>query len=123
MHATSVRVVHADAAAFEADGFDRVLVDPPCSGLGTLRSRPDLRWRTDPSQIKGLVAEQRAILDAATAALKPGGRLVYSTCTISAMENERQIRARADLEVETVRTTLPHVDDTDGFFIATMRRL
>jgi 16S rRNA (cytosine967-C5)-methyltransferase len=123
MHASAVRVVHADAATYRAEGFDRVLVDPPCSGLGTLRSRPDLRWRTDPSQIKGLVAEQRAILDAATAALKPGGRLVYSTCTISAMENERQIRARADLEVETVRTTLPHVDDTDGFFIATMRRL
>jgi 16S rRNA (cytosine967-C5)-methyltransferase len=123
MHATSVRVVHADAAAYEADGFDRVLVDPPCSGLGTLRSRPDLRWRTDPAQIQGLVAEQRAILDAAVAALKPGGRLVYSTCTISAMENERQIRARADLEVDSVRTTFPHVDDTDGFFIATMRRL
>jgi 16S rRNA (cytosine967-C5)-methyltransferase len=123
MHATSVRVVRADAAAYRADGFDRVLVDPPCSGLGTLRSRPDLRWRTDPAQIQALVAEQRAILDAATAALKPGGRLVYSTCTISAMENERQIRARADLEVESVRTTFPHVDDTDGFFIATMRRL
>jgi 16S rRNA (cytosine967-C5)-methyltransferase len=123
MHATSVRVVHADAAAFEADGFDRVLVDPPCSGLGTLRSRPDLRWRTDPAQIQALVAEQRAILDAAVAALRPRGRLVYSTCTISAMENERQIRARADLEVESVRTTFPHVDDTDGFFIATMRRL
>jgi 16S rRNA (cytosine967-C5)-methyltransferase len=123
MHATSVRVVHADAAAYEADGFDRVLVDPPCSGLGTLRSRPDLRWRTDPAQIQALVAEQRAILDAAVAALRPGGRLVYSTCTISAMENERQIRARADLEVESVRTTFPHVDDTDGFFIATMRRL
>jgi 16S rRNA (cytosine967-C5)-methyltransferase len=123
MHATSVRVVHADAAAYEADGFDRVLVDPPCSGLGTLRSRPDLRWRTDPAQIQALVAEQRAILDAAVAALRPGGRLVYSTCTISAMENERQIRTRADLEVESVRTTFPHVDDTDGFFIATMRRL
>jgi 16S rRNA (cytosine967-C5)-methyltransferase len=123
MHTTSVRVVHADAAAYAADGFDRVLVDPPCSGLGTLRSRPDLRWRTDPAQIQALVAEQRVILDAAVAALKPGGRLVYSTCTISAMENERQIRARPDLEVETVRTTFPHVDDTDGFFIATMRRL
>jgi 16S rRNA (cytosine967-C5)-methyltransferase len=123
MHAMSVRVVRADAETYRADGFDRVLVDPPCSGLGTLRSRPDLRWRTDPAQIQGLVAEQRAILDAAVAALKPGGRLVYSTCTISAMENERQIRARADVEVETVRTTFPHVDDTDGFFIATMRRL
>jgi len=124
MHATSVQVVHGDASAFGAtQPFDRVLVDPPCSGLGTLRSRPDLRWRTDPAQIQGLVAEQRAILDAAAAALKPGGRLVYSTCTISALENERMVRGRPDLEVEAIRTTLPHVDDTDGFFVATMRRL
>jgi len=123
MHANIVEVVHGDAAAYDGRGFDRVLVDPPCSGLGTLRSRPDLRWRTDPAQIQGLVAEQRAIIDAAVAALRPGGRLVYSTCTISALENERQVRARPGLEVEEVRTTFPHVDDTDGFFIATMRRL
>ena len=126
MHASIVEVVHGDAAAFttaQDARFDRVLVDPPCSGLGTLRSRPDLRWRTDPAQIQGLVAEQRAILDAAVAALKPGGRLVYSTCTISALENERMVRGRPDLEVEAIRTTFPHADDTDGFFIATMRRL
>jgi 16S rRNA (cytosine967-C5)-methyltransferase len=123
MHARSVSVVHADASAPVDGVFDRVLVDPPCSGLGTLRSRPDLRWRTDPAQIQALAAEQRAILDAAVAALKPGGRLVYSTCTISPLENERMVRGRPDLEVEAVRTTLPHVDDTDGFFIATMRRL
>jgi 16S rRNA (cytosine967-C5)-methyltransferase len=123
MHASSVTVVHGDAGAPVDGVFDRVLVDPPCSGLGTLRSRPDLRWRTDPAQIQGLVAEQRAILDAAVAALKPGGRLVYSTCTISSLENERQIRSRPQLEVESTRTTFPHVDETDGFFIATMRRL
>jgi 16S rRNA (cytosine967-C5)-methyltransferase len=123
MHTGIVDVVHADAAAYEGSGVDRVLVDPPCSGLGTLRSRPDLRWRADPTQIRTLVAEQRAILDAAVAALKPGGRLVYSTCTISALETERQSRGRPELEIEQIRTTFPHVDHTDGFFIATMRRL
>jgi 16S rRNA (cytosine967-C5)-methyltransferase len=123
MRATIVEVVHGDAADGVEGTFDRVLVDPPCSGLGTLRSRPDLRWRTDPAQIQGLVAEQRAILDAAVSALKPGGRLVYSTCTISALENERQVRGRPELEVEAIRTTFPHLDDTDGFFICTMRRL
>ena len=55
--------------------------------------------------------------------MKPGGRLVYSTCTISALENERLVRGRPELEVEAIRTTLPHVDHTDGFFICTMRRL
>lgn len=126
MHTSIVTVVHGDASRRMPSPpapFDRVLVDPPCSGLGTLRSRPDLRWRTDPTQIQALVEEQRAILEAAVAALKPGGRLVYSTCTISALENERQIRARPGLEVEAIRSTFPHVDGTDGFFIATMRRL
>ena len=123
MHASIVEVVHGDAAQPVAGVFDRVLVDPPCSGLGTLRSRPDLRWRADPAQIQALVGEQRAILDAAVTALRPGGRLVYSTCTISALENERQLHVRRDLEVQTQRTTLPHRDGTDGFFIATARRL
>ncbi len=123
MHASIVEVVHGDAAQAVAGVFDRVLVDPPCSGLGTLRSRPDLRWRADPAQIQALVGEQRAILDAAVTALRPGGRLVYSTCTISALENERQLHVRRDLEVQTQRTTLPHRDGTDGFFIATARRL
>src|SRR4051812_37953318 len=84
MHATCVRVVVGDAKAFEdADGFDRVLLDPPCSGLGTLRSHPDLRWRMTPHAIELLTAEQDALLAAARRALRPGGTLVYSVCTIS----------------------------------------
>ncbi|UGS35806.1 Ribosomal RNA small subunit methyltransferase B [Capillimicrobium parvum] len=127
LHAGSVEVVHGDAAAFTAaEPFDRVLVDPPCSGLGTLRSRPDLRWRATPQSIAELTGEQRAIIDAAANALAPGGRLVYSTCTLSTAENERQIDAllarRPDLALDQVRTTLPHRDRTDGFFIAALSR-
>ena len=76
--------------------FDRVLVDPPCSGLGTLQARADLRWRVTPEQLPEMVRAQTAILKAGAAALRPGGVLVYSTCTISPTENERLIAAFLD---------------------------
>lgn len=111
MHATNVTVVQADARTFTADRpFDRVLVDPPCSGLGTLRTHPDLRWKVTPDAIAGLVQVQDRILAAAQAALAPGGTLVYATCTISAAEDR--------LESEDRFRTLPHVDGTDGFSVA-----
>jgi 16S rRNA (cytosine967-C5)-methyltransferase len=111
MRADNVRVVTADAKAFrDADGFDRVLLDPPCSGLGTLRSHPDLRWRVTPQAIRKLAAEQDALLAAARRLLRPGGVLVYSVCTISPAEE----RLQAD---EPVRTS-PDRDGTDGFYIA-----
>jgi 16S rRNA (cytosine967-C5)-methyltransferase len=111
MRASSVRVVVGDAKTFEDPaGFDRVLLDPPCSGLGTLRSHPDLRWRVTPRAIVQLAAEQDALLAAARRARRPGGALVYSVCTISPAE-ERLAAADA------VRT-YPHKDGTDGFYIA-----
>ena len=111
MRASSVRVVVGDATAFrDDDGFDRVLLDPPCSGLGTLRSHPDLRFRVTPRAVALLAAGQDALLAAARRALRPGGRLVYSVCTISPAE-ERLAAADA------VRT-YPHKDGTDGFYIA-----
>ena len=118
MHATNVTVEVADAAAFTTtEPFDRVLVDPPCSGLGTLQSHPDLRWRTSPAAIEAIAASQQAILRAGAAALRSGGTIVYSTCTLSPRENERQV-AEAGLRLESERLVLPHRDRTDGFYIA-----
>jgi 16S rRNA (cytosine967-C5)-methyltransferase len=142
MGATCVEVRTADATEpQEVDAYDRVLVDPPCSDLGTLAARPDLRWRKQPDTPAALAASQTAILDAAARAVRPGGVLVYSTCTISPAENERLIAAflerRGDFEIEELPSdlpvwdhpsvpgflqTLPHRDGTDGFFVARLGR-
>jgi len=110
MCATCVRVVVGDAAAPPVDGrFDRVLLDPPCSGLGTLQAHPDLRWRASPAAIDELAAQQRRMLDAARGLVAPGGTLVYSVCTLSPREEL--------LHGEWQRRTLPHRDRTEGFYI------
>ncbi|HEY3021867.1 MAG TPA: 16S rRNA (cytosine(967)-C(5))-methyltransferase RsmB [Solirubrobacteraceae bacterium] len=117
-----VRVENADATDPRRDGpFDRVLVDPPCSGLGTLQSRPDRRWHATPDAPLEL---QAAILDAAAAATER--RLVYATCTISRAENDDQVAAflerHPDFTLSATHVTLPHRDATDGFYIATLDR-
>jgi 16S rRNA (cytosine967-C5)-methyltransferase len=127
MHASSVRVEIADAAAPRSGGdFDRVLVDPPCSGLGTLQSRPDLRWRASPEAIAELSERQSRIASAGASSLRPGGTLVYSVCTISAAESQRVVdrllAEHRDLELERTTVLLPHREGTDGFFIARLRR-
>jgi 16S rRNA (cytosine967-C5)-methyltransferase len=95
--------------------FDRILLDAPCSDLGTLQSRPDARWRKTPDTIRDLAALQTELLDSAVGQLKPGGRLVYATCTISPREQPMTPPGfRADPPVQL----LPHRHDTDGFFIA-----
>ena len=111
LRATNVSVVTADAETFDGERrFDRVLLDPPCSGLGTLRSHPDLRWRASPEGIGRMAAEQDALLASARRALAPGGTLVYSVCTLSPREER--------LVTEAVQRTFPHRDGTDGFYIA-----
>jgi 16S rRNA (cytosine967-C5)-methyltransferase len=91
-----VRIVdlHAvDAALFEAPPADRVLLDAPCSGLGTLAKKPDMKWKRDLSDIRKLTGTQEALMESAARLLKPGGALVYSTCTTEPEENSEIITA------------------------------
>ena len=130
--ADNVRVVNADALELPEHlaGFDRALVDAPCSGLGVLAARPDLRWRGMP-----LPDLQRDLLRVAVERARPGGAVVYSVCTINADENEAVADA-AGLEPDPLGEewpqfahparpefllTLPHRDHTSGFFIARLR--
>src|SRR6476646_3522402 len=99
-----------------APGFDRVLLDAPCSDLGALASRPDARWRKSPATIDRLVEVQSELLRRAKAALRPGGTLVYSTCTVSARENEKQVDGGERFQLR------PDRDRTTGFFICRLRR-
>lgn len=109
MRATNVTVVNVDARTFrDGAGFDRILLDPPCSGLGTLRGHPDLRWRVQPQDLPRLAAEQQTLLEAARANLRPGGELTYSVCTLSPQEEL----------VPGGWRTWPHHHDTDGFYAA-----
>ena len=130
---TNLRVLCADALELPTDveGFDRVLVDAPCSGLGVLNSRPDLRWRAEP-----LPDLQEALLRVALERVKPGGTVTYSVCTINGLENEQVVDSAgvptADLGEEfpdyrhprrsEFLLTLPHVHMTSGFFVARLRR-
>ncbi len=126
MGADIVRVAQVDAREFrDTRVFDRVLVDPPCSGLGTLQSRPDLRWQPRRGQIGELAARQGELLRSGAAQLKPGGSLVYSVCTISRQEADavvdQFIAERSEFICEQRWQLLPSRDGTDGFFIAVLR--
>jgi 16S rRNA (cytosine967-C5)-methyltransferase len=141
MGADRVEVRTGDATEpQETEAYDRVLVDPPCSDLGTLAARPDARWRKA-GRPEALADVQARVLAAGAAAVRPGGTLVYSTCTISPGENERIVEAflsrRPDFTADDLGAeapvwqhptmprylqTLPSRDRTDGFFIARLRR-
>ena len=124
----SIRPLLLDAAGqlpFARRVFDKVLVDAPCSGTGTLRSNPEIRWRLSPPKITAFAEQQKQFLANAAGVLKPGGHLVYSTCSVEREENEDVIREiiRADPRFELLRTsrTWPHTHGCDGFFIANLR--
>jgi 16S rRNA (cytosine967-C5)-methyltransferase len=147
--------VHPQLIASENDArvkrlagkIDRVLVDAPCSGLGTVRRNPDLKWRQQPEDVTRMAGEQFAILAAAARLPKPGGRLVYATCSLLAEENEAVVErflaahpqyvlrdahavlAESRIDVprppgasDSFLRLLPHVHATDGFFAAVLER-
>jgi 16S rRNA (cytosine967-C5)-methyltransferase len=127
MGADNARVVQVDAREFsDPQPFHRVLVDPPCSGLGTLQARPDLRWQPRRGQIAELAAKQGELLRAGAAQLRSGGSLVYSVCTISEQEGSQVVdefvKQTPDFSCERRWQLLPSADGTDGFFIALLRR-
>jgi len=100
---------------------DMVLLDAPCLGTGTLRRRPDAKWSKTPAQLEELVVLQRELLESATALVKPGGVLVYSTCSLEPEENEGQVAwwlGQDPNRQATWKSTLPHRDGCDGMFAA-----
>lgn len=105
---------------------DAVLVDAPCSELGTLRRSPDLRWRLRPEELESLPALQLSILADGAALTRPGGRLVYATCTLLRAENAGVVEAfrrrHPDFALDEERELLPHAHGTDGFYFARLRR-
>jgi len=143
-HVHPVQIAHERDAKIKrlAGKIDRVLVDAPCSGLGTLRRNPDVKWRQQPNSIVELQAKQAAILAGAARLVKGGGRLVYATCSFLNEENdfiaEQFLAAHPDftlvpmnkvlaeqkieLEMGDYLKLLPHLHQTDGFFAAVFER-
>lgn len=145
---SGMRCVERDATRSLGDlaptgGFDRALVDAPCSGLGTLRRNPDARWRVKADDPARLAEKQHALLRSAAATLRPGGVLVYSTCTMLPEENEDLIRSflaespdfrrapakdlatalRPLVDTDGTLRVMPHLHDADGFFGVRMVRV
>ncbi len=107
--------------------FDRILVDAPCSNTGVMRRRVDLRWRIRPEEILRLQQTQLVLLEQAASRLKPGGVLVYSTCSLEPEENQEVVkeflREHKDFKLESERELLPFWDGVDGAFVARLKRL
>ena len=118
---TPVILDATEVLPFVSESFDRVLVDAPCSGTGTLRANPEIRWRLAPADFSNFAAQQKRIVKRAVEVLKPGGRLVYSTCSVEPEENEEVIK---DLNLHLLRKlrTWPYREGSDGFFVAVFEK-
>ena len=140
-HLKSIRLIIGDAGTplpFDAQAFDRVLLDAPCSGTGTLRHNPEIRWRLKNDDILTLAEQQKRFLSHAAKVVKPGGLLVYSTCSVEVEENEdvikdflasndqfRQVSMLVNADLRTdfgFARTWPHWQGSDGFFVAAVKR-
>lgn len=129
MEQLGVTIVHATCSdstmlekQFEQEWFDRILCDVPCSGLGTIKNKPDLKFRIQPEDLDAIIQTQAAILKSAAKVLKPQGTLVYSTCTLNKKENERQIEQfiidHPEFECVEEKTFFPDEGLQDGFYMA-----
>ncbi|MBI5020869.1 MAG: 16S rRNA (cytosine(967)-C(5))-methyltransferase RsmB [Ignavibacteriales bacterium] len=136
----NVQLLVADSTTIDTQLADRILVDAPCSGLGTLRKKPDIKWKREPEDIKRMVRQQYALLESAARMLKPGGVLVYSTCTTEPEENSELVKsfinAHPEFSIESASDfvnksvvsaegfieTMPHRHQIDGSFAARLRK-
>jgi 16S rRNA (cytosine967-C5)-methyltransferase len=116
------------AAGTLTEKADAVICDVPCSGLGVLRRKPEIRYRKLDDDARALAVKQLAILERSSELVKPGGRIMYSTCTINRIENENNVEAflrqqEGKFQKEAERQLLPGLDGTDGFYFCIMRRM
>ncbi|MGH2415489.1 MAG: 16S rRNA (cytosine(967)-C(5))-methyltransferase RsmB, partial [Microcystaceae cyanobacterium] len=139
----SIHICARDSREFSqfTQSADRVLLDAPCSGLGTLHRRPDIRWRQTPEKIRELSVLQRQLLEQVATWVKPGGTLVYATCTLNSLENEQVVQAFLDYHSEwqiqlpplnspaaALATSqgwikvVPHYHHMDGFFMVKLAK-
>lgn len=123
---SAIRTEVGDATKAVDGNYDLVIADVPCSGLGIIRKKPDIRYK-DPAQLAGLAPIQEKILENAGAAVKPGGRLLYATCTLRREENEARVeeflsRLGGQFTLRREETLWPHRTGTDGFYYAVLER-
>lgn len=122
---SSIKTAVGDATKAVEGQFDLVIADVPCSGLGIIGKKPDIRYK-DPAEFRALGPIQEAILENAGAAVKPGGRLLYATCTLRREENEDRVAAfldrHGDFALQREETLWPHRTGTDGFYYAVLTR-
>jgi 16S rRNA (cytosine967-C5)-methyltransferase len=127
---TNVTITTEDAALlgdrYEANSFDRVLLDAPCTGWGVISRKPEIKYFTSSEKQDALIQIQISLLDVASTLVKTGGILVYSTCTLNKGENEVQVKKfmarHPEFSLQTESLLLPHTYHTDGFYIATLRK-
>lgn len=121
------KVQDATEESFEIESFDRILCDVPCSGLGDLRHKPEIRWHLKPENIDAIIEIQKKILEVNQAYLKVGGILVYSTCTLNKKENHGQIQKFLDkfpnFQLIEQRTIFPFEKNHDGFYVAKLLKI
>lgn len=126
----SIKILNADARKLEnylqKSSYDKVLVDAPCSGFGVLRGKPEIKIFTKPEDLDDLEKLQASILDSAVKMVKPGGNLIYSTCTLNKKENERQIerliKNNNDFTLVEEKTIFGYKHNSDSFYVAKLKR-